>query len=89
MSEGPAVTEELIGEVTHYFPHVPAAVFKLQTDLRVGETVHIQGHTTDLVETIESMQIDHADVKTAGPGDDVAVLVTEKVRVGDKVYRVP
>ena len=88
MSDVQTSSEELIGEVTHYFPHVGAAVFRLETSLQIGETIHILGHTTDFVETVESMQIDHATVEMAGAGDDVAVLVSSKVREGDKVYRV-
>ncbi len=88
MSESEARPEELIGEVTHYFPHVKAAVFKLDMGIRIGDTIHIRGHTTDFVQTIESMQIDHADADAAGPGDDAAILVSDKVREGDKVYRV-
>ena len=88
MSEREMSAEELIGEATHYFPHVPAAVFKLTAQLQVGDTIHIAGHTTDFVQAIESMQIDHADVDAAGPGDDVAVIVSDKVREGDNVYRV-
>ena len=81
--------EELIGEVAHYFDHVRAAVLALNTQLQVGETIHIKGHTTDLVQEVESMQVDHADVQQAGPGEDAAILVSDRVREGDKVYRVP
>ncbi len=80
--------EELIGEVAHYFDHVSAAVLALTTQLQVGETIHIKGHTTDLVQQVESMQLDHADVQQAGPGEDVAILVSDRVREGDEVYRV-
>ncbi len=88
MSEQQTSPEELIGEVTHYFPHVGAAVLKLSTELKVGDTIHIAGHTTDFTQSVESMQIDHADAGAAGPGDDAAILVTDKVREGDRVYRV-
>ncbi len=87
MSSEQMTGEELIGEVTHYFGHVPAAVLKLHTQLNLGETIHIKGNTTDLVQKVESMQIDHADVQQAGPGEDVAILVSDRVRVGDQVYR--
>ena len=87
MSEEQRAGEELIGEVTHYFDHVGAAVLDLNTQLQVGETIHIKGYTTDLVQKVESMQIDHADVQQAGPGEDVAILVSDRVRVGDQVYR--
>jgi len=88
VSEEQMAGEELIGEVTHYFDHVGAAVLDLNTQLQVGETIHIKGYTTDLVQQVESMQIDHADVGQAGPGEDVAILVSDRVREGDEVYRV-
>ncbi len=88
MSEEQRAGEELIGEVTHYFGHVGAAVLALNTQLQIGETIHIKGYTTDLVQQVESMQIDHADVQQAGPGEDVAILVSDRVREGDQVYRV-
>ena len=89
MSEEQVTGEELIGEVTHYFDHVSAAVLALNTQLQVGETIHIQGYTTDLIQEVESIQIDHADVDQAGPGEDAAILVSDRVREGDEVYRVP
>jgi len=89
VSEEQMAGEELIGEVTHYFDHVSAAVLHLKTQLQVGETIHINGYTTDLVQQVESMQLDHADIEQAGPGEDVAILVSGRVREGDEVYRVP
>ncbi len=89
MSEEQMASEELIGEVTHYFDHVGAAVLALNTQLQVGDTIHIKGHTTDLIQQVDSMQIDHADVQQAGPGEDAAILVSDRVREGDEVYRVP
>ena len=86
--EQDAVEGRLVGTITHFFGRISVGIIDLSDTLRVGETIRIKGPTTDLTQTVESMQIDHADVETAGPGDDVAVLVTENVRVGDKVYRV-
>ena len=87
MSETGAAPEQLIGEVSHYFPHVPAAVLKLDAELKIGDTIHIKGHTTDFVQTVESMQIEHETTQSAGPSDDVSIQVADKVREGDKVYR--
>jgi len=87
----PVVVEELvrIGEITHYFPHVKAAVIKLSVDtLEVGETLHIKGHTTDFKQKISSMQIDHVPITKAKKGDDIGLLVKKRVRSGDKVYKI-
>lgn len=84
----PEVKEKEIGEVTHFFPHVNAAVIKVKVALTEGDTVHIKGHTTDFTEQITSMQINNRPIKEAKEGDEVGLLVKEKVRRGDIVYKV-
>lgn len=80
--------ERKIGEVTHYFAGPSAAVLRLSAQLKVGDEIHVTGATTDLSESVSSMQIDHNSVETAGPGDDVAILVKDRVREGDEVFLV-
>ncbi len=77
-----------IGKVTHYFNHLNVAVLKLTDSLKLGDTVHILGHVTDLTERISSMQVNHRPVVAVKPGDDVAVSVEEPVREHDVVYRI-
>ncbi len=81
--------ETFVGAVSHYFgkPGV-AALTIAESRLDVGDTIHIVGHTTDFTQQIGSMQIDHADVESVGPGDEVGIKVDERVRIHDKVYRV-
>ena len=78
----------LIGLVTHYFPHVQAAVIKLKKPLANGDTVKIKGHTTDLTQTVASMQIDRVEIQTAKKGDEIGLQVASRVRQGDKVYKI-
>ena len=80
--------ERKIGEVTHFFAGPSAAVLRLSSELEIGDEIHIVGFTTDLSEKVTSMQINHNDVKRAAPGDDVAILVTDRVREGDEVFLV-
>ena len=86
MSEGHE-PESAIGTVTHYFSQLSVAAVSLEQPLRVGERIHIRGHTTDLVQSVDSMQVDHAPVEEAKPGDDVALQVADHVRDHDKIYR--
>ena len=80
---------ERIGVVTHYFSHLAVAVVKLEAArLRVGETIHIRGHTTDFKQRVESLQVNHAPVQEAGPGDDFGLKVREHAREHDVVYKV-
>jgi hypothetical protein len=78
---------QAIGTVTHYFGHLSVAAISLTAALAVGERCHIRGHTTDLEQTIDSMEIDHQRVERAGRGDDVAIGVTDHVREGDLIFR--
>ncbi len=76
-----------IGWVTHYFDHISVAALALTEPLRVGDTVHILGRSTDFKQEVTSLQIEHQPVKEAKPGDDVAMKVIQRVRVNDKVFK--
>ncbi|MBL7125698.1 MAG: translation elongation factor-like protein [Dehalococcoidales bacterium] len=80
--------EEEVGKVSDFFAHPVVAGIDLTGTLKVGDRVHIKGHTTDLEMTVNSMQINNVDVTEAKAGDAVGVKVTERVRHGDSVYKV-
>ncbi|MDD4979988.1 MAG: hypothetical protein PHC54_01765 [Candidatus Omnitrophica bacterium] len=79
--------ENVIGEITHYFPHVRAAVIKLKAPLATGDAIKIKGHTTDLQQVVTSMQIDHVVVSDAKKGQEIGLLVESRVRQHDVVYK--
>lgn len=75
--------------VTHYFNHASVAVVKLESArLRVGDTIHIRGHTTDFKQRVDSLEVNHAPVEEVGPGDDFGLKVREHAREHDVVYKV-
>jgi len=80
--------EEVIGKVSDFFAHPVVAGIELTGTLKVGDTIHIKGHTTDMEFTVNSMQIDNVDVNEAKAGDAIGVKVSERVRRGDTVYKV-
>lgn len=83
------MAEELIGAVTHYFGKAQVAGIKITDgELKVGDTIHIVGHTSDFTQTVDSMQIDRVPVETAKVGDEIGIKVAEHAREHDKVYRV-
>ena len=85
--EQSAPEEQPIGQVTHYFSKAGVMAIELSNALRIGDRIHVRGHTTDFVTSVQSMQIEHEAVNTAGPGDSVGVKVSERARPGDMVYR--
>ena len=80
--------EEEVGKVSDFFAHPVVAGIELTGTLKVGDQVHIKGHTTDLEFTIGSMQINNVNVNEAKAGDAIGVKVSDRVRHGDIVYKV-
>jgi len=81
--------EELIGRITHYYSHLSVCIIELTGgELRVGDVIHIKGEHTDLIQTVDSMQIEHQNVSQAEKGKVVGVKVKVKVREHDRVFRV-
>jgi translation elongation factor EF-1alpha len=81
--------ETEIGRVSHYFNHVGVAAIEITAgELKVGDTIHIKGHTSDFTTTVMSMQIEHEQIQVAKPGDSIGVKVPEHVRQHDHVFLV-
>jgi putative protease len=80
--------EEKIGVVLHYYSKAGVAAIKLDDALRIGDKIHIKGHTTDFDEVINSIQIEHKQVNVAKNGDDIGIKVIDHVREHDIVYKV-
>jgi selenocysteine-specific translation elongation factor len=80
--------EELIGTVMDFFARPVVAGIDLTGILKAGDRIHITGHTTDIELTVESMQINNVNVQNAKAGDSVGIKVSDRVRRGDKVYKV-
>jgi hypothetical protein len=77
----------LLGEITHYFPKVKAAVIKLKAPLSVGDKIKIKGHTTDFTQVVGSLQIDRVAINSAKKGDEIGLMVESRVRRGDKATK--
>ena len=80
--------EKEIGYVSKYFGQISVAAIEITADeLNVCDTIHIQGHTTELTMEVNSIQIEHETVDTAKKGDSLGVKVSSKARRKDKVYK--
>ena len=80
--------EEVIGEVSDFFARPVVAGIELTAPLKLGDKIHIKGHTTELEFTVDSMQINNVNVQEAKAGDAIGVKVSDRVRRGDTVYKV-
>jgi putative protease len=80
--------EQEIGKVTHYYSHLNVAVLELTNSLKVGDLIHVQGHSTDFMQTVTSMEINHHMVTWVKPGDNVALKVIEPAHPHDVIFRI-
>ena len=82
------MSEEMIGTVADFFAHPVVAGIELTGVLKIGDKIRIKGHTTDLELSVNSMQINNESIEEAKAGDCIGVKVPERIRKGDKVYKI-
>ncbi len=82
------MAEEEIGKVMDFFVRPVVAGIDLTASVKVGDNIHIKGATTDMEVIVSSMQINNVDVQEAKAGDAIGIKVPDRVRRGDRVYKV-
>ena len=84
------MSEELreVGRVSHFFRKISVAVIELKDTVSVGDRILIKGPTTNLEQTVESMEIEHESVQRAGAGQSIGLRVNDRVRENDIVYKI-
>jgi len=75
-----------VGRVIHYWTRLGVAGVELIDSLRIDNWVHFLGTSTDLQQRVTSMQLDHRFIEEAHAGQQVGILVADRVRTGDTVY---
>ena len=84
----PTPSGECIGIVTHYYSYASVATLRLDSGiLHIGDVIHFYGHTTDFIQRVESLEINHQPVAEVSPGDDFGLKVNGHVREHDLVYK--
>ena len=77
--------EKEVGKFTHFYDKISVGVIELKGSLKSGDKIHIQGAHDDFEQEVESMQLDHKEVKSAKKGEVIAIKVTQPVHKNDKV----
>lgn len=77
-----------LGKVRDYYSHVGAIALILEAPLAVGDTIRIKGHTTDLTQKVERIELAHQSVQSAVSGEGIGIKVADRVRGGDAVYKI-
>lgn len=80
------VKNDLVGKVIHYYDKIGVAVIKLEKSLKVGDSVKFVHGENEFTQSIESMQLEHAQVESGKKGQEVAVKVDRQTKSGTQVY---
>ena len=81
--------EELreVGRVSHFFGKINVAIIEVTDTISVGDKIVIKGPTTDIEQTVDSMEIEHTNVKQAEAGQSIGMKVNARIREKDIVYK--
>ncbi len=79
---------EKIGLITHFYSKPSVAVIELSAPLNTGDKIVIRGSTTNIEQTVDSMQVEHKQIPNAQAGQSIGIKVLGRVRENDVVYRV-
>lgn len=77
-----------VGMVSHFFGKVSVAIIEVTDTISVGDQILIKGPTTDIEQTVDSMEIEHVKVKQVESGQSIGMKVKGRVREKDTVYKI-
>jgi translation elongation factor EF-1alpha len=81
------MTEKEIGKITHYYNHLHVATVNITNgELQIGDMIHVEGHTSNFMQKLCSMELEHESTDVAKPGDNVGIAIDEYARENDSVY---
>jgi putative protease len=76
-----------IGKISHFFDKISVAVVDLTDTLNVGDRISIESGDDVVEMTVDSMQIEHENVESAGDGDSIGMKTPKPVKRGAVVYK--
>ena len=82
-------SEEMqVGKITHYFTKIGVAVIEVtDKNIKLGDEIHIKGHTSDFRQKVTSLQMENNKVEIAEPGQSIGLKIDQPVRANDLVYK--
>ena len=76
-----------LGKVIDYYSKPKVVALTLEAPVAVGDTIRVKGHTTDLTQKVEHIEVNRQTVQSAIAGESVGLLVADRTRTGDAVYK--
>ena len=79
---------EKVGRIAHFYSKPSVAVIELSSALNKGDKIVIRGSTTNIEQTVDSIEVEHKQIPSAQAGQSIGMKVNGRVRENDIVYRV-
>ena len=80
------IGEAFIGRIIHYYPRINVGIVELTDgEINLGDVIHVQGKQTNLVQPVDSLQIDHQNISHADKGRRVGIRLKDRVKNHDQV----
>ena len=81
--------EKQIGTIMDFFAKIGVAAFHVEgAVLKVGDTIHIKGHTSDCTQVVESLEVEHHSIPRIEVGEEAGMKVRCHVHEHDEVFKV-
>lgn len=75
-------------KVTHYYDKIGVAIVELDATLSVGDKIKfVRGGEDQFEQTVDSIQIEHEKVESAGKGKVVGIKTEKEAKEGSEVYK--
>lgn len=75
-----------MGKVIHYYDKIGVAIVRLEKVLKAGDKVKFARGEEGFEQTVESMQMEHAEIPSGKPGQEVGIKVEQPTKEGTVVY---
>ena len=80
------IGEAFVGRIIHYYPRINVGIVELTDgEINLGDVIHVQGKQTNLVQPVDSLQIDHQNISHADKGRRVGIRLKDRVKNHDQV----
>ncbi len=81
------MTDFKVGTVSHYYDKIQVAVVDLIDNLSLGDKIRIRNNDEEFEQEVESMQMEHKQIKLAEKGETIGLKVDQPVKAGYTIYK--
>ena len=81
------MVEFKVGKVTHYYDKIGVAVVELTAEIVVGDKIKFVWDGEEVLQSVESMQMEHKQVDVAKKGETVGLKVDQPVKPGAEILK--